>query len=1028
MSFYRTLLTNHPLVNILFSVVLLMGILSYLHMPREQDPEINFNFVNINTLLPGSTAADVEELVTSPLEDALRNVKDIRFVSSTSRENFSNILVRFRELNEREFDKRITDLRREIQSKTNDELPDDVEDPDILEITTSNGFPTAMVVVVGQANDEQLRRRARLIKEDLERLSGVDRVQAFGFNEPELQIEIDPQAVAAYGVTAADIADQLREAYQDVSAGKIEVASEAWQIRVRGKTAKPEDLAQFLIAPRSAPQSKISLGRIATVRRGHKEAQQMVSFDSRPAVSMSISKMGFTNTLELVDRINAYVDTKNRQLAGTGIDLILSDDQTVQTRKALTVMQRNAGVGLVLVLLVCWLFLGIRIASFVTLGIAFSISGTFWILNMMGITLNVSVLLGIVIVLGMLVDDAVVMVEALYYRLQRGQEAIAAAIDSLSEVGKPVTSAVFTTISAFMPLMLLPGIVGEFMFIIPLVVTVGLLVSLVEAFWILPAHVVGSQRSSLGVAENKSHWRARWTHKVRVRYTRALAYVFRRPGRFFAAGGLAFVIAVIGVATQQIRVEFFTFDPIRMFYINVDMPANSPIEETLAHTKRVRDQVLPLIDADELRAITSMGGIKFTDTEALFGDQYGQIQVSLSPKTPDRRSVRGVVDAVRDMAIATRGDAEISFFELTGGPPVSRDVVVQVRADNYEDLRSAADAVKKIVQDIDGSSNVEDNDVPGRFELSLELDVRAIRQAGLSPGTVSRLMRLHVEGEIVAFTRDNGEKVELRVRGPRRVLQDIGDILDDAIALPQGGTTTFRALTTAKVGRSSGTIRHYNYRRSITVEADLDPESINTIAAKNRIAEEWAKIQSNYNDADLDFSGAFDDIQESLDAMLILFVFGVGLIYLILATQFRSYFQPMLIIATLPMAFTGVVLGLYVTGNPLSLYTLYGIIALTGIAVNSAIVLIDAANSRIDAGMRPLHAVMYAARRRVIPILMTAMTTIAGLFSLATGLGGKSLLWGPVASSMVFGLFVATILTLFLVPVLFRTFMRQRIH
>ena len=279
MNFYRTLLTNHPLVNILFAVVLLMGILSYLQMPREQDPEINFNFVNISTVLPGSTAADVEELVTGPLEDALRNVRDIRFVSSTSRENFSNILVRFRELSDKDFDKRITDLRREIQSKTNAELPDDVEDPDILEISTSNGFPTAIVVVVGQADDERLRRRSKHIKEELERISGVDRVQAFGFNEPELQIEIDPQAVAAHGITAVDIADQLRESYADVPAGKVNVSNEAWQVRVRGKTAEPEALAQFLIAPPSSPQSKISLGRVATVRRGHKEATQLVKFD-----------------------------------------------------------------------------------------------------------------------------------------------------------------------------------------------------------------------------------------------------------------------------------------------------------------------------------------------------------------------------------------------------------------------------------------------------------------------------------------------------------------------------------------------------------------------------------------------------------------------------------------------------------------------------------------------------------------------------------------------------------------------------
>lgn len=1028
MKFYRTLLTNNPLVNILFSVVLIMGIVSYLQMPREQDPEINFNFVVITTVLPGSTAADVEELVTGPLEDALRNVQDIKFIASSSRQNFSNIRVRFRELTERQFDKRVTDLRREIQSKTNDELPANVEDPRIIEITTSNGFPTAMVVVTGQAYDEKLRRAAKLIKEELERIPGVNTVNAFGFNEPELQIEIDPQAVAAYGITAIDIADQLRESYRDMSAGEIDVGNEAWLIRVRGKTTEPDDLAKFLVAPRNAPQRKIPLDRIATVRRGQEEARQVVSFNGQPAISMSISKVGFTNTLVLVDRINAYVEAKNLSLAQTGIRLILSDDQTTQTRKALSVMQKNAGVGLVLVLGVCWLFLGARIAAFVTLGIVFSIAGTFWVLNVMGNTLNVSVLLGIVIVLGMLVDDAVVVVEALYYRLQRGQEAVSAAIDALREVGQPVLSSVFTTISAFMPLMLLPGIVGDFMFVIPLVVTVGLLVSLIEAFWILPAHVVSSSKKTMTAAAQLKTRRGRWTHLVRTRYTRALAYVFRRPVRFFVAAACAFVLSVIGVATEQVRVEFFTFDPIRLFYVNVDMPAAATIEETLEQTERIAARVQPLIEEAELRALTNMAGIKFTDAEPLFGDQYGQIQISLNPKADGGRSVSEIVDAIRDAAMSAPGDAVITFFELSSGPPIAKDIAVQVRADNAEELRAATDAIKDIVRRIDGSSNVADNDILGRYELTLDLDERAIRQAGLSPGTVLRLMRLHVEGEVVAFTRDGGEKVELRVRGPRRVLQDIRDILDDPIALPQGGTTTFRALTTSRIGRSSGTIRHYNYRRSITVEADLDPLKINTVAANQYIVSEWAKIQAGYPETDLDFSGAFDDIQESLDSMLILFLFGVGLIYLILATQFRSYFQPILIITTLPMAFTGVVFGLYVTSNPLSLYTLYGVVALTGIAVNAAIVLIDAANSRINAGMRPLHAVMYAARRRVIPILMTAMTTIAGLFSLATGLGGKSLLWGPVATSMVFGLFVATVLTLFLLPVLFRSFMRLRDH
>jgi multidrug efflux pump subunit AcrB len=1028
MTLFRTMLTNHPLVNIFFGVVLVMGAVSFLQLPREQDPEVNFNFVNINTVLPGATAEDVEELVTGPLEDALRNVQDIRFVSSSSRENVSDILVRFNELSEREFDKRVTDLRREIQSKTNDELPDDVEDPYVLEITTSNGFPTATVIVAGQADDERLRRQAKLIRDDLERLLGVDRVQAFGFNEPELQVEIEPRALAANGLTAVDIADQLREAYRDVTAGEMDVGSEAWLIRVKGKTIEPEELAAFLVTPRGAAQGKVELDRIAEIRRGRQEARQLVSFNSRPAVSMSITKVAYTNTLELVDRVNDYVDEKNRQLAGTGIDLHLSDDQTIQTREALTVMQRNALLGLFLVLGVCWVFLGIRIATFVTLGIAFSIAGTFWLLNATGNTLNVPVLLGIVIVLGMLVDDAVVIVEAMYYRLQRGHEAIAAAIDSMREVGQPVTAAVFTTISAFAPLMLLPGILGDFMLIIPMVVTVGLLVSLIEAFWILPSHVIASTTTTHAASDRFRHWRGRWTHLVRVKYTRALAYAFRRPKRFFLAGILAFLLSVAALTTEQVKVEFFTFDPFRLFYVHVEMPPDAPIEQTLAQTERVEQRIRELMTPDEVRAITVMAGVKFTDAEALFGDQYGQIQVSLRPKTPDNRAVGDIVEAIRDAALATPGNAEITFFEVSGGPPVAKDISVKVRGDDFDDLRAAADEVKRIVGSINGSSNVIDNDVAGRFELTLSPDNRAIRQAGLTPGTVLRLMRLHLDGEIVAFTRDAGEKVELRVRGPRRTVGDIHVILDDPVALSDGGTTTFRALTSGEIGRGSGTIRHYNFRRAITVEADLSPGSINQIAANKFIMEEWEKVRQRYPDIGLDFSGAFDDIQESLDSLLILGLFGLGLIYLILATQFKSYFQPMLILVTLPMAFTGVTFGLWVTGNPLSLYTLYGIVALAGIAVNAAIVLIDAANTRIASGMRPLHAIIYAGRRRVIPILMTTMTTIAGLFSLATGLGGKSLLWGPVATSMVFGLFVATLLTLFLMPILFRAFMRLRDH
>ncbi len=1037
----KSLLTNHPLVNILFTVVLAMGLMSYNSMPREQDPEINFNWVNVVTVLPGASAADVEQLVTGPLEDAVRNVQDIRFVISTTRESTSNILVRFRDLSPREFDKRVNDLRRELQSKTNDELPADADDPRIIEITSSNGFPTALVVVQGQADDEPLRQQARYIKEDIERLAGVDRVLSIGLHDPEMQVEFLPWELAARGLLASDIADSLGQAFRDTSAGNTDVAGNEWLVRVSGTTADPEQLAAFQLSPATTPGTLVGLNEVAEIKRGRQEATQLVTLDGQAAVGLSITKVGYTNTLDLIERLQDYVDGKNQRLAGSGIQVVLADDQTMMTRQAISIMQNNALLGLFLVLLVCWLFLGLRIAAMVTLGIAFSIAGTFWVLDITGNTLNVSVLLGIVIVLGMLVDDAVVVVEAMFYRLERGAGRLQAALDSLREVGKPVATAVATTMAAFLPLMLLPGILGKFMFIIPFVVTVGLAVSLVEAFWILPAHVIAfrhaprqqdaagkSAGKSTGKSTNKptgkAHWRARWTHRIRIKYTRMLCYAMRRPLRLLGIGALSFVLAGGAVWAGLIRMDFFTFDPMRIFYVNVDMPADAPLEETMRQSVRVERVLRTLLHDQEVRAITTNAGIKFTEVEPLYGDQYGQIQVSLHARGANGRSVREIVDALRQPLTALPGDGRISFLEISGGPPVSRAISLKVRADDFDELRAATDAVLEIVKRIPGSRNVEDNDSPGRSELDLHLDYPAVRKAGLSPGQVARLVRLHLDGEIVAFMRDEGEKVELRVRGIPRQQQEIGGVLNDPIALPGGGTTTFRALLKADTGTSRDTIRHYNLRRAITVEADLDDDGTDTVSANRMIRQEWDRIKTNYPNTDLDFSGELDDIQESLDAMLGLFLLGLGLIYLIIAAQFRSYFQPLLILATVPMAFTGVVFGLLVTGNPLSLYTLYGVIALTGIAVNSAIVLIDAANSRIAAGMRPLHATIYAARRRVIPILMTTSTTIAGLFSLAVGLGGHSLLWGPVASSIVAGLAVASVLTLFIIPTLYRAFMR----
>ncbi|MDP2108061.1 MAG: efflux RND transporter permease subunit, partial [Rhodocyclaceae bacterium] len=354
-------------------------------------------------------------------------------------------------------------------------------------------------------------------------------------------------------------------------------------------------------------------------------------------------------------------------------------------------------------------------------------------------------------------------------------------------------------------------------------------------------------------------------------------------------------------------------------------PAGAPIEQSLAAAQQLETRVLQHLQPGEARNTAAYAGVKFTDTEPLYGEAYGQVVVSLLPGTGGR-GVPEIVAAMRADIEAQPSPGKVSFTMLSGGPPLTKPVRVRVRGDDPLELRAAADALARVVQSVPGIKDVTDDDIPGRPQLMLALDREALRAAGLDAGKVARLVRLAVDGEIVALTRDRGEKLELRVRAKHRVDGSVGDdildLLNDPVALPGGQTTTLGALVKAETQIGKGVIKHYNLVRATTVEADLDKTVTDTLTANRLIAAGWQRVAAQFPNTSIDFSGEMEDIRESLAAMPWLFLLGVGLIYMILAAQFKSYFQPLLILATVPLAFTGVALGLLLSRNPLSLYTL----------------------------------------------------------------------------------------------------------
>lgn len=1024
MNWLKGFLSNHVLANLSFVLVLVIGVISYYQMPRAKDPEINFNWINIITLLPGATAEDVEKRITDPLESALRSsIKDINFVSSTSRENTSNILVRFEQIKESEFYKHLADLRREIQNTHTRELPDESEEPMIYEITTSNAFPSASIVVTSAGGDENLRRQSYNIQKDIELIDGVDRVTSLGLADPELKISFIPERLEGLGISPGDLSDTVRHYFRDISAGDIRTDDGQWLIRIAGTDNDPGSLASY---PVTTAKGIVRLDQLAEFTRTTEEIAEIVRFNGKPAVFMGITKQASTNVLELVDNVRTYLEQRNQFSDQTGVQLFLVDDQTISTRNALRLMQTNAIIGLLMVLLVTWIFLGSKIALLTSIGIPFTLAGTFLILNINDISLNNTVLLGVVIALGMLVDDAVVVVESVYQRLQHGIEPVKSVLDTLAEVFAPVTTSVLTTMAAFLPLMLMPGILGDFMRIVPIVVTLALAISLVEAYWMLPAHIIATH-NDLQKTSSTQHYRERFTRWIRHRYIKMLLKVLRYPLRLMLAVLTVVILAVVIVDNKYIRFDFFSGDSIRLFYINAEMPRGTTLDDTSRILEKIQTRALQQIRPDELRSSVTYAGQQFTETEPLFGDTVGQVMISLAPDEGSSRPLDEIINAVESAVVDIPGATNISLFILKEGPPTSRDIQLKIRGDEISELRSVG---SKLIQFLQGSGlyhNISLDDQPGNPELVLRYDGVAMQRAGISPALINRSIQSFVDGEVVTDFQDNGEKVKVRVQASQDDWQDVDDLLRQMIPLPDGRSVAIGELVTAERGLGSNSIRHYNFKRTINLEADItDKDRLNNVEANKLIAEEWQKLQKDHPAVDLDATGTFKDIKTSLESLLLLFILGVGLMYIILGTQFRSYFQPFIILASIPLAFTGVVFGLLVTDNPLSLYTLYGIVALAGISVNAAIVLISVANTNLQNNMSVLHATIYAARKRVIPILITSLTTIAGLFSLATGLAGSSPIWSAVATAIVWGLAFSTILTLFVIPTLYRTVMQPR--
>lgn len=1006
----HNLYRNHVLANLSYFMVLILGVLAYGQLPKEQAPDAPASYAAILVTMPGAGAEDVERLIVVPIERMLRSkIRDIKHVNSDAQNGLAFFSVTFNELDKPMYERRLLELRRELQTLGQSELPKSAAMPEIFEGNMSVDW--FKILVYGPGEDENFRRQARQVKLDIQRMPGVAMVDAKGLEDPELHVVFHPERLVGLGISATALADTVSSYFKDIAAGIVKVDEREWLVRVTGTEDAAAQLAQL---PVIAAKGEVKLGDLADISRTSKTVKLGARFRGQPAIAIMPMKQPGANTLALIDQLKAYIDARNRVSVNTGVQLFLLIDQSDQIRNAIATMEDHAWSGMLLVLAVTWLLLGTRLSLLTTLAVPFSLAGVFIALQVTHQSLNLSVLLGVIIVLGMLVDDAVVVIEAVGQYLRRGLQPLAATVSALREVWLPVTTSSLTTIATFLPLMLMTGYLGNLMGVVPQVVCLALIISIVQALWILPAHAAATVK-----VHSDSPWRDRMRLTLQRRYGHALIYVLRRPKQALLVLLAFFGLAGSAVAFSWVKFNLLPTAPDYGFLVTLEMANGTPSAKTLATLEEIERRITPLLKPGELRASAAESGAIAKEGQHLYGHQYGDLWFSLHQGSRDAATL---IPLIKPMLNNLKG-VVAAWVEGEGtalGGGVGKPINLNIKGGPGSELDAAIAELKGIVAATSGASQIRLDTVPGLSELKLRLDSLAIQRAGLAPETVSRTLQLLADGESVASFTEQGEPVGVRVRASQNGVRDIAELLRYTVARADGSNVPLSQLVTAEQRIGPASISHIDFQQVLTLQADLDKNQMDTLAANHSIQARWQQVKDRYPDVSVTFAGEMEAVEEGIQQLWQFFLLGLGLIFIIVGAQFQSYGLPLLVLLKIPMAFAGVILGLMLSGEAISLYTLYGAVALAGIAVNSAILMFAAAHDRLKTGMSIVHASVWAARRRLLPILITSLTTTVGLLPLALSNDQSATSWKPVATAIVWGVGFSTLFTLFMMPLLYR--------
>lgn len=1023
MNLARFSVKNPVAVNLLMFGVIAMGLIASTQLVREFFPNIEPELITITVPYPGATPEEIERSVTRLIE---REVEDVDGIKEIRASVFEGLTLLSLEL-EKGFDRAqiLNDVRGEID-KVIPDLPDGAEEPEISEARPY--IPAIAVVLHGEVGEFQLRKLAEEVEDDLLDMDQITELVTTGMRDREFIVEVKPDRLEALGLTFDEVGRAIQSLNVDVPGGQLKGERSNIRVRTVGEKRVAADLEGKPVL--AGPDGRlITLGQIADVRPEFEDVVEKGRFATRRAISINVFKAPEQDAIKIAEQVRAYVAEHPTRLSGA-VRLSITTDLSRIIEQRLDLMGRNALQGLILVLITLAVFLEVRVAFWVAVGLLFSFMGTFAVMLITGQSLNLISLFGLIVVLGLIVDDAIVVAENIFAKRRGGLPGVQAAVVGTNEVSIPVVAAVTTTCCAFAPLAFIEGRIGDFLGVLPQVVIAALSVSLVEAFLVLPSHLGHERKPSEGAVAKRLAKVGQWVHDTRHRFFEerlpaALGWTLKKfiPIRYGIVGCAMALLMIMGGLIAGGYVPFVLLQDTDALTVTaqLEMAAGTPEAETIATLERLERLAL---EQPEVDTVFSVVGTSFNDRGRVFAADPATIgQLVLELTDSEERQARGErtsVTLMTDLRLLTDKLPSVKRLSWVsqGGGPQGTDVEIRVRAPTVELLQEGVKYVTGKVNDYDGVTEVYDDLQLGKVEAVLELKEPA-RLAGLTTAGVALQVRHALFGFEAQDLQIGNDEVTVRVQLPEQYRRNIDDLGNLWIATPAGGRMPLAEAVSFTTDRGYASLSRVDGKRSATIKAEVDETRANVNAVNNGLEQELATIGEVLDDVSVSFEGAKKQTAESFGSLRILFPIALGLIFAVIAVLFRSYLQPIVVMSAIPFAMVGAVAGHYLLGYPLTILSMIGIVALAGIVVNDGLILVDLINRLRRDGM-PLHeAVVEGAKGRMRAILLTSITTCVGLAPLMLEKSFQAQFLIPMAVAIVFGLAFATVIILVLVPMFY---------